>query len=253
MSAKLKEIVEFLDEELRTGEVPDYPGALNGLQLENDGTVTKVGSAVDATLPVIRKALAAGVDLLVVHHGLFWQGAERITGSYYEKLSNAIAGNLAIYSSHIPLDLHPVHGNNALLASKLADCEWEDYFDFKGVKLGKRTNLKITVGELAKRLEAAVGTSLLRGPVEPERPAGQVGLITGGAGSEIGQMKTLGIDTFISGEAPHWAAGIAEESGVQLLLGGHYATETFGVRALEELVAKRFGMDSEAIHHPSFL
>ena len=109
--AKLDEIVELLDEELKTSEIPDYPGAHNGLQLQNGGAITKVGAAVDASLPVIQKAIDQEVDLLLVHHGMFWQGVRPVTGAGYHKLKLAMDAGLAIYSSHIPLDVHPSHGN----------------------------------------------------------------------------------------------------------------------------------------------
>lgn len=253
MAAELRSIVEFLDRELKTDVIPDYGGALNGLQLENSGRVTKIGSAVDATGPVIDKAIAAGVDLLIVHHGLFWQGAERITGSLFKKISSAIANNLAIYSSHIPLDVHNQFGNNALLASEIAEANWEPFFDYKGIKLGLKADVKGTASEVATKVEEATGFPLLRPLNDGDRSAGCVGVITGGAGSEIGRMSALGINTFVTGEAPHWAAGIAEESQVELVLGGHYATETFGVRAIAKHTADHHSCESEHISHPSFL
>src|SRR5690606_3629013 len=108
-----------LDAELRIAEIPDYSGAMNGLQLENGGTVTKVAAAVDASLPVVEAAVAQGADLLVVHHGMFWQGARPVTGAFYRKIRTAIEGGLAIYSAHLPLDVHPSMGNNALMMRAL--------------------------------------------------------------------------------------------------------------------------------------
>src|SRR5882672_10991895 len=116
---KLQKIVAFLDRELRTADVKDYPNAHNGLQLENEGEVTRVACAVDACEAVIDVACDAGADLLIVHHGMMWQGAQRLEGAAYRKLKRAIDGGLAIYSSHLPLDLHPRLGNNALLAKAL--------------------------------------------------------------------------------------------------------------------------------------
>jgi putative NIF3 family GTP cyclohydrolase 1 type 2 len=104
--AKLSEVVRFLEKELGAERVPDYPGAYNGLQLQNGGEVRRVACAVDASQPVIEKAVAEGADLLVVHHGMFWQGVRMLTGSAYSKLKIAMDAGLAIYSSHIPLDIH---------------------------------------------------------------------------------------------------------------------------------------------------
>ena len=131
--AKLCEIVEFLDNELRTTEVPDYSGAHNGLQLENGGEVNKVAVAVDASLATIEKAVAEKADLLVVHHGLFWQGVRMMTGGQYKKLKTAFDGDLAIYSSHIPLDVHPEWGNNVLLAESLGLSVEDKFLPWKGL------------------------------------------------------------------------------------------------------------------------
>src|SRR5215217_2005033 len=117
--ATLAEIVAYLDRELRTREVPDYPGALNGLQAENDGTVTHVAAAVDCSTVAVRAAATRGADLLLVHHGMFWGGAIPLLGAHYERAKLVVEKNIAVCSSHIPLDLHPAWGNNVLLASEL--------------------------------------------------------------------------------------------------------------------------------------
>src|SRR5437879_5141164 len=110
----LNKICGFLDEFLEIEEIEDYPNALNGLQLENDGRVTKIGAAVDASEAAIDLAVKEKVDLLFVHHGLFWGGLSRITGAYHRKLKQSIAANIAIYSAHLPLDFHCEIGNNIL-------------------------------------------------------------------------------------------------------------------------------------------
>lgn len=114
--ASLVEVVAFLDRELGTAEIQDYPGALNGLQLQNDGEIPRVIAAVDASLPVIEKAAAGGAGLLIVHHGMFWQGAQPLTGPFYRKIKAAMEAGLAIYSSHLPLDFHPQWGTTSVSA-----------------------------------------------------------------------------------------------------------------------------------------
>src|SRR4051812_9399278 len=116
---KLQDIVTFLDRELNTSAVEDYPNAHNGLQLENGGEISRVVCAGDACEAVIDAAADDGADLLIVHHGLLWAGGQRIVGAHYRKLKRAMDAGLAIYSSHLPLDLHPRLGNNALLAKAL--------------------------------------------------------------------------------------------------------------------------------------
>jgi putative NIF3 family GTP cyclohydrolase 1 type 2 len=116
---KLEEVVDYQNALLRIADYPDYPNALNGLQIENSGTVTKVAAAVDACEAVLQMAVSQGADLLIVHHGLFWAGLRTVTGAHYRKLKMALENNLAIYSAHLPLDAHPEIGNNAVLCNAL--------------------------------------------------------------------------------------------------------------------------------------
>jgi dinuclear metal center YbgI/SA1388 family protein len=237
---------------MRTAEIADWSGAMNGLQLENDGALRKIGAAVDATLPVIEKAVAVGVDLLVVHHGLFWAGVQSIRGPLHRKLKVAMDANLAIYSSHLPLDLHPTFGNNVLLASKLGISEMEPFFPEKGQLIGMRGRLDIRRDQLTILLAEVLGTAPHLAPGGPEHVR-NVGIVTGGAGAEVARAASLGVDTFITGEGPHHSFGMAEELGVNLFYGGHYATETFGVKALAAHLSERFALPWQFIDHPSGL
>lgn len=250
--SSLVEIVEFLDRELRIAEIPDYPGAVNGLQLENGGTVSKVAAAVDASLPVVEKAIAANADMLLVHHGMFWQGARPVTGATYRKLCCAMEKDLAIYSAHLPLDVHPEWGNSACLAKAIGMSAPEPFMDWKSLSLGLKEPLGISLDELLKRVESAVGGRIHHCP-GGSTEVGMVGVVTGGAGSQLEQAVEDGVDTFITGEGPHWSFPLAEELGVNLIYGGHYATETFGVKALAEALAARFGVEWEFLDHPTGL
>ncbi len=246
----LADIARFLDSELRIAEIPDYSGAVNGLQLQNDGNVTRVASAVDASLPVIRKAIAAGADLLVVHHGMFWQGAQPLTGAFYKKIHEAMKANLAIYSAHLPLDVHPQWGNNFLLAEAIGMTPTGTFLPYKGQAVGLTGEIDVTREELQQRLQAAVDGPVLICPAGQEQIR-SIGLCTGGAGSEV--AAAAGLDAFISGEGPHWSYAMAEEMGVNLFLAGHYATETFGVRKLGEVLAACFGIEVLFLDHPTGL
>jgi dinuclear metal center YbgI/SA1388 family protein len=250
----LAEMVSFLDRELRIAEIPDYPAALNGLQLANDGGVKRVVAAVDASLAVVEEAAAGGTPaLLIVHHGMFWQGTQALTGPHYRKIKTAMDAGLALYSAHLPLDIHPQWGNNIQLAQALGLANPIPFFHWKDIFLGLRGAWSGTRDELAMALSRAVGGGPVHvaagGPAEIR----EIGLITGGAGSEIAKVAAEGIDTFITGEAPHWSHPLALELGSNLLLAGHYATETFGVRALAEALAARFGLPWSFIDHPSGL
>ncbi len=251
--ASLAEIVAACNQELQIPTVPDYGNALNGLQLANrSGTVGRIVTAVDACLPVIREAVAAKAQLLIVHHGLFWSGLQRIDGAVFEKIRLAVENDLAIYSAHIPLDVHASLGNNACLASALGFHNLRPFFAWKGIQLGLRTTIDLTRDALMSQLSSVLGRPPHLCPGGPETIR-EVGIVTGGAGSEIAQAALEGVDTFITGEGPHWSYTLAEELGVNLIYGGHYATETFGVRALADWIEARYGIPHRFLDHPSGL
>jgi dinuclear metal center YbgI/SA1388 family protein len=249
---KLQEVVAFLDGYLGLSEIQDYPNALNGLQLENDGRVRKLGAAVDASEPVLRAAIEAQVDLLIVHHGLFWGGLTRMAGAVYRKFHLAMTANLAVYSAHLPLDLHPVLGNNVLLARRLGLTELRPFFLERGVAIGVAAEVRLERNELVRRLEQTLQRKVWMASAGPAE-VHQVGIVTGGAGAEVGKAVAEGVDTFITGEGPHHTFGLAEELRVNLIYGGHYATETFGVRALGEMLSQKLGVPWVFLDHPSGL
>ncbi|MBI24116.1 MAG: Nif3-like dinuclear metal center hexameric protein [Roseibacillus sp.] len=248
--ACLDEIVAFLDEELRLGEGPDYPGAVNGLQMQGGREVQRVAAAVDASLPVVKKAVEAGMDLLVVHHGMFWNGVRPVTGVTYEKFKTAMEAGLAIYSAHIPLDVHPVLGNNARLSAALELQDAEPFFEWRGTLLGIRGIFPGSLDQLTARVTEVLG-SPPHVCAAGSRAAGTVGVISGGGGAEVAAIREAGIDTFLTGEGPHWSYTEAEELGLNVLYGGHYLTETSGVRALVDLLVEKYSLDGRFIEHPT--
>jgi len=250
--ATLAQIVSYADEHLRIGEIDDWPNALNGLQVENSGTVTKIGAAVDASSRTIDAAIDGDVNFLIVHHGLFWPGLQPITGGRRRMIDRVLRHDLALYSAHLPLDVHSVLGNNAQLAAALGFEQTSPFFEAKAQRIGLKIEADISRDELAKRLEQSLGGPVKMFAAGPARSK-SIGLITGGAGSEIYDVAREGIDTFITGEAPHWAAVAAEELGINLLLGGHYATETFGVKALAAHLSERFALPWQFIDSPTGL
>ena len=250
--ASLHEIVAYLDGELKTASVTDYPGAMNGLQLANAGPVERIVAAVDASLSVIEAAAEGGPGLLIVHHGMFWQGAQPVTGPFYRKLKTAMDAGLAIYSSHLPLDIHPEFGNNILLARRIGLQNPEPFFDQKGLLVGLRGGWCGLRADLRNLLSEA-----LQGPVHlcPGGPdtVSNIGIITGGAGSEVIKVAASGVDSFITGEGPHWSYPLAEELGLNVFYGGHYATETFGVKAISNAAASRFSIPWAFVDRPTGL
>jgi dinuclear metal center YbgI/SA1388 family protein len=248
----LTEIVRYSDEYLRVAQIEDYPNALNGLQIENSGMIEKIGAAVDLSSVTLQEAAKRQVNLLIVHHGIFWPGLQRVVGLLYRQLKMAMEMDIALYSAHLPLDLHPEVGNNVVLARSLGFQHSEPFLQVKGVPIGQKVVAGLARDHLAARLEHALNNHVKCVGLGPPRTR-QIGIVTGGAGGEIHAVAREGIDTFITGEAPHWAAVAAEELGVNLLIGGHYATETFGVRALAEHLSQRFKTPWEFIDHPTGL
>lgn len=250
--AELRAIIDYADRYLRTREVADWPNALNGLQVENSGTVKKIAAAVDACEAVIARAVEQGTALLIVHHGLFWGGVQTMTGAHFRKMKSALDHDMAIYSAHLPLDLHPVVGNNALLAKALGFKRCDPFFIEKGQAIGVQTRAAIPLDQLARRLETALGCAPHLCPGGPAKTR-RIGIVTGGAGGEVARAAAEGVDTFITGEGPHHSFTLAEELGVNLFYAGHYATETFGVKALAAHLSKRFRVPWEFIDHPTGL
>ncbi|HEY4281645.1 MAG TPA: Nif3-like dinuclear metal center hexameric protein [Chthoniobacterales bacterium] len=250
--APLKKIVTACDSVLKTWKIGDWDNALNGLQIENSGNIARIGAAVDASTRIFELAVPRGINFLIVHHGLFWNGLQPVTGIFHRQLRIAFENDLALYSAHLPLDLHPTLGNNALLAASIGIRSTRSFLEEKGQKIGLKCHLASNRVELAKRLGKSLGSPIRQFNFGPQKTR-VVGIVTGAAGSEIYRVAAEGIDTFITGEAPHWAAVAAEELGINLWLGGHYATETFGVKALAQYLSRKFKVPFEFIDCPTGL
>jgi dinuclear metal center YbgI/SA1388 family protein len=248
----LNKIVAHCDKILRTCDIGDYDGAANGLQVENSGAVTKIAATVDASLATVKLAIAAKAGLLIVHHGLFWNSRQPWTGKNYELLQLLVENNLAIYSSHLPLDAHPKLGNNAQLCAALGLKNLKPFFASHGQTIGFKSQAKISRNELAAKLERATGAKPKMIP-GGKNICQKIGVVTGGAGAELKIAADEGVDTFITGEGPHWTYALAEELGLNVFYGGHYATETFGVKALAAELSKKFKLPWEFLDHPTGL
>lgn len=270
-SAPLEAIVAWLDDYLRIREVPDSSGAVNGLQVENAGRVDRIVAAVDASQATINGVVRAldreagdvgfsgdhdhGSPLLLVHHGLFWDGNIPVTGRRYRRLRTLLAHDIALYSAHIPLDLHPEVGNNAVLARLLGIEVQGTFGHHRGVDIGvwgTAPGALRTREALGQRVGEVLGLAhpprlIPGGPAEVAR----IGIITGGAGTSVHEAHAAGLDTFITGEGPHHTYFDAMEFGVNVLYAGHYATETVGVRALAEQLGARFGLPWSFHDHPT--
>lgn len=252
----LEALVAWCDATLRTSEIPDYPGALNGLQLANDGAVSRIAAAVDGSQRAIDAAVAQGADLLLLHHGLFWGGAQRMTGAHGARLRTLVRHGVAVYASHLPLDLHPELGNNPRLAYALGLAPHGDFGRFQSIHVGVHGECDLDTTALASRLAAVVaphGGRLHHTPIAPGRRTRRWGIVTGGGASSdtLREAAALGLDTLITGEGPHHTAVDAPELGVVILYGGHYATETLGVAALAERLGQEFGLPWSFVEAPT--
>jgi dinuclear metal center YbgI/SA1388 family protein len=252
LMTRLARVVRYADKYLRVGQIGDWDRALNGLQVENSGRVKKIGAAVDISTRVLEGAAGEGLDFLVVHHGLYWPGLRPVTGGLYRALKLALENDIAVYSAHLPLDVHPTIGNNALLAAALALKTTTPFFEEKGVLVGLKARVSIDRDDLLRRFAKSLGVGVKAFDFGPRRTR-VIGIITGGGGSEIYRVAEEGIDSFITGEAPHWAAVAAGELGMNLLVGGHYATETFGVKALAAHLSKLFKLPWKFLDFPTGL
>ena len=238
---QLSDIVSYCDVTTRRSEVADFPGANNGLQLQNNGSVAKIGAAVDAGKIPFEKAIEEGIDLLIVHHGLFWNTPESYSGPLYDKLKLAMDNNLAVYSSHLPLDAHQEIGNNRLLA-KAIGLEPEEWFlPYEGVPIALLAKAPANRDELKTRLKKEFGqniTAIEYGSSTPSR----VAVLTGSGRSALSHLKSHGADTLITGELRQEHFNMAQEEGFNLYVCGHYATERYGVTALAEMAAAEFNL-----------
>jgi dinuclear metal center YbgI/SA1388 family protein len=252
MTVNLKDVTAYLDEYLGIADVHDSPQALNGLQVENTGKVTRVAVAVDVCRTTIDRAVEMAADFMVVHHGLFWGGLQPLVAQHGHRVRTLIKHDIALYSAHLPLDLHPEVGNNAVLARALGLDDIEPFGEYEGQTIGFSGTLVVSRAEFAGRIRAVLGFDpkvIATGPETVNR----VGIVSGGAGKLITQVAEAGLDTYVTGEGSHHTYFDAEEAGVNLIYAGHYATETVGVKALAHHMERRFGLPWEFIDHPTGL
>jgi dinuclear metal center YbgI/SA1388 family protein len=247
-------LVAHLDSLLRIREIPDEPNAVNGLQTESRGPIRRIVAAVDASQATIDGVIArAGpATLLLVHHGLLWDGNVPIVDRRYRRLRALLDNDIAVYAAHIPLDVHPQLGNNAVLAQQLG-VEAEGWFgNYRGIPLGVHGRLALSRDQLVERLGGILGSpaTLIAGGPEV---TGRVGIVTGAGSGMLAAARELGLDTFITGEGPHHSYFDAMEWGLNLVYGGHYATEKLGVQCLAEHLAERFGLEWQFHDHDTGL
>lgn len=248
----LTKLVSFLNNELKLSEFPKDESA-NGLQIEGAATVAKIGLAVDACDYVFQAAAEKNIDFLIVHHGLIWGGIRSINGVMKKRVRDLLDADTSLYACHLPLDWHPDYGNNAQLLKVLAIKRMGEFGEYHGKSIGywgrltKELSLKDFIARVDKTLNTR-STVLSFG-----KKVKNVGIVSGGGWSAIYDAEKTGIDTLLVGEPSHSAYTLAEEMKLNVVFAGHYATETLGVKAVGDMLKKRFGLATEFIDHPTGL
>jgi dinuclear metal center YbgI/SA1388 family protein len=236
-------------------EIGSADASLNGLQVGRaDAEVGKAAFAVDACMETFRRSAERGAQLLFVHHGLFWGKPVAVTGEHYERLRFLIEHGIALYASHLPLDMQPEFGNNAGIARQLELERAEPFGDYHGISIGIKGRLPkaLSLDAVLDRIGLDRSTALGVLPFGPETVR-NVAVISGGADKEVGQALIEGMDLYITGELSHQVYHTCQEGGINLIAGGHYHTETYGPRLLAERCAADLDVETEFIDVPTGL
>jgi dinuclear metal center YbgI/SA1388 family protein len=244
-------LVAFLDELLDARRGRDF--GPNGLQVEGRAEIRKIATGVSACQDLFERAAEAGADAVLVHHGILWDfGPQRLVGFHHRRIATLVRNDMNLIAYHLPLDRHPELGNNAIACRRLGLGELEPFGMYEGLPVGYRGRYAAPIDpeELVRRCADLFGQPPIhlgggRGPIRA------LGMISGGAQRELYQAIDAGLDAYVTGEAAEWVMNVAREAGIHYLACGHYATETLGIRALGEHIAKEFGVDAEFIDVPN--
>lgn len=245
-------LTTWLDDFLKIHDFPDL--SLNGLQVEGRDEVQRLGVAVDAAQATFDDAVAAGVDLLIVHHGLFWGQPLALRGHVKKRIQTLLDAGIGLYAAHLPLDAHPEVGNNAVLARELGMVDLEPFGSYKGVKIGFKGRFPAgtTLHDLADRLGQLTGMQSLVHQGGGDL-IGSGGIVSGAAAWTLVEAHEEGLDVFITGEPKHEVFHEAFERRMNVIYAGHYDTETFGVKALAARIEAEFGLPWTFFDRPTGL
>jgi dinuclear metal center YbgI/SA1388 family protein len=236
----LTDLVAYCDQRTRRAAFKDAPGAFNGLQVANSGHVRKIGAAVDAGVIPFQKAAAAGIDFLIVHHGMYWDMPRPLTGPIYDRVATLIRADCALYSSHLPLDAHPELGNNALMAHQLELTPTRGWLPNEGGDIGAIASNSTDRNNLRSKLESLYPRviAIEYGSTTPN----EIAICSGSGNSALASLGATGCDTLVTGELREEHFNFAQENHLNLYLCGHYATEVHAVKALAAELSARFGL-----------
>ena len=248
----LNKLVPFLDAELALYQFPNDE-SINGLQVEGKERIRRIGVAVDACEYVFRRSSEKGIDFLIVHHGLIWGGIKSIKGIIGKRIKSLLDADISLYACHLPLDWHPEYGNNAQILKLLSLKKKGEFGEYHGTRIGYwgSTARKMGLEEFVLHVDKALQTRSTF--LNFGRKVRNIGVVSGGGWSAISEAEEYGVDTFLTGEPSHSAYSFAEEMKVNLVFSGHYATETLGVKAVGNMLKKKFSLDVEFIDHPTGL
>ncbi|HHV62651.1 MAG TPA: Nif3-like dinuclear metal center hexameric protein [Firmicutes bacterium] len=262
---RLCELVGYLDDYLRIREIKDT--CVNGLEVQGggrndsrraggeDGEIRKVALAVDCNLETFKAARREGAQMLIVHHGLFWEKLPpvRLVGPMYERVKFLLDNGIALYAAHLPIDMHPHVGNNIELARLIGLSEEVAFGEYHGVFIGVAGKVTPTpLADIAARLNERLNTQcrvLEFGPAIVRT----VAVCSGRAPEMMAEAYSKGIDLYVTGETSHEWSGYAEDAGMNVIFAGHWATETLGVKALGRHISQKFGLETVFIPHPTGL
>ena len=244
-------IVSFLDQLLEAGSIPD--ACPQGLQIEGKADVRKVVVGVTASAELFRRAIEAGADLILCHHGMMWDFDPRVVkGGLKRRLKLLLEHDVTLLCYHLVLDAHDLHGNNALIAGELELVDVEPFGEYRGTLIGRcgRFRSPLPMAEFEARLRTVFGGEPLVFPFGPD-PVSSVGIISGGAVNDFEQAIEAGLDAYVTGEAKEHVQERAREECVTYVAAGHYRTETFGVRSLGRLLESELGVEATFIDVPN--
>jgi dinuclear metal center YbgI/SA1388 family protein len=247
---KTEHLVEYLNDFLRIEDIQD--SSLNGLQIANSGNVNKVALAVDASIMSIQKAQESGADLLFVHHGFFWDKPVPISGILYERIKLLFNADIALYAVHLPLDMHPELGNNAQIKNVLNWPVSGDFGEYHGSIIGKKVEFdeSVPILDIMKEFKEKLNCNPQIWSFGPDKIK-RLGYVSGGGLSMLQQAIDAGMDVFITGEPGHTSYWMAKESCINVVFGGHYATETLGVKAVGAKLKEKFNLKTVFIDLPT--
>jgi dinuclear metal center YbgI/SA1388 family protein len=248
---KRNELVNYLDEYLKISEIEDVSN--NGLQVEGGDEVQKAVFAVDACREAFRRARETGAQMVIAHHGLFWGKPLLIRGPHRERLALLLNDRISLYAAHLPLDIHPVVGNNVQLLRPLGLRPEEQWFgEYHGSLLGVmgRFPKPVSRDEVVRKLETGLQAPMTVLPFGPESVT-TVGVISGGAANLAIQAGEAGADLYLTGESSHSVYHQVVERKLNVVYGGHYATETMGLKALAAHLSERFELEAEFLDIPT--